>query len=169
MANEKFNVGINLDDTNKVDLTSQGKKDLEKKLRNLIDEQRPKVQEELAEARAQGDLSENAEYDSAKNKQAEIEMEIARIEDILTRAKIVRTSKSVNEVNIGHTVVYKKGSNSKENKIVIVPDAEYDPLTEIPKVGAGTILAQAILGKKVGDTVIIPAEKQYKITITLIK
>ena len=167
MTKEKFNVGVNLDNTNKVELTSQGKKDLEEKLRILINDERPKIQEELSEARAQGDLSENAEYDAAKNKQAETEAEIARIEDILTRVKVVKTSKSINEINIGHIITYEKGS--KKEKIIIVPDAEYDPLAEILKVGVGTIFAQAIIGKKVGDEIIIPAEKQFKVKILLIE
>ncbi len=163
MADEKFNIGTNLDDSNKVELTSQGKKDLEAKLRELIDVERPKVQAELAEARAQGDLSENAEYDAAKDKQAEIEAEILRIEDMLTRAKIIRVSKDINEVHLGTTVTYKKGS--QEKMVTIVPDSEYDPFSEIPKVGANTPFARAIIGTKVGDEVLITTDKQYKVVI----
>ncbi len=167
MAKEKFNIGTNLDDNNKVELTSQGKKDLEVKLREFIDVQRPKVQVELAEARAQGDLSENAEYDAAKNKQAEIEAEIARIENILTRAKIIKTSSSSTEIHLGSTIKYKKGS--KEYEASIVPEAEYDPLSEPIKIGANTPFAQSVMGAEVGDEVVIPAEKKYKITILNIK
>lgn len=163
MANEKFDIGINLDDSNKIELTAQGKKDLEEKLRNLINVERPKIQTELAEARAQGDLSENAEYDAAKNKQAEIESSIATIEDQLTRAKIIRTHKNSDEIYLGSTVTYKKGT--KENTVMIVPEAEYNPLSEIVKIGSNAPFAQAVMGAKVGDEVVVAAEKQYKIKI----
>lgn len=164
MAKNDFNIGSNLDETNKVEITSQGKKDLENKLYTLINESRPNVQKELAEARAQGDLSENAEYDAAKNKQAEIEAEIARIEDILTRAKVIKASSSKNEVHLGSTVTYKKGS--KEETVIIVPEAEFNPLAEIPRVGANAPFAQAIMGAKIGDEIVIPVANEYKIKIT---
>ncbi len=163
MANEKFNIGTNLDDSNKIELTSQGKKDLEHKLRELIDIERPKVQTELAEARAQGDLSENAEYDAAKDKQAEIEAEIARIEDVLARAKVIRTSHNSDEVRIGSEVTYKKGSESKT--IIIVPEHEFDPFAPVAKVGANSLFAKAIMGAKVGEEILITTEKQYKVVI----
>ena len=167
MNSGKFNIGKNLDNTNRVELTSQGKKDLENKLRRLIDEERPKVQEELSEARAQGDLSENAEYDAAKNKQSEIEAEIARIEDVLTRVKIIRTAKTTDLVSLGSTITYKKGT--KEKTVMIVPDAEYDPLGEVVKTGVNTPFAKSILGAKVGDKVSIHTDRPYKIEIVKIK
>ncbi len=163
MTKEKFDIGTNLDDSNKIELTSQGKKDKETRLRELIDIERPKVQVELAEARAQGDLSENAEYDAAKNRQAEIEAEIAEIEDILTRVKVIRTTFDSTNVHLGSTIIYKKGS--KELEIMVVPEAEFDPLSEVVKVGANTVFAQSVMGAKVGDEIVIPAEKQYKIKI----
>lgn len=163
MAKNDFNIGSNLDESNKIELTSQGKKDLEEKLLHLINIERPQVQTELAEARAQGDLSENAEYDAAKNKQAEIEAEIAHIEDTLTRAKVIRTSSSNKEVHLGSTITYTKGSN--EEVVMIVPEAEYDPLAEIIKVGANTPFAQSVMGAQVGDEVVIRGSKEYKIKI----
>lgn len=168
MAKEKFDVGTNLDDSNKIELTSQGKKDLEVQLRRLIDNDRPKIQKELTEARAQGDLSENAEYDAAKNKQAEIESEIQKIENMLTRAKIIRTNKNSNEIYLGSLISYEKGTSTKEIVAMIVPEAEYDPLSEPIKIGANTPFAQAVMGLKVGDMTFIPSEKQYKIKITKI-
>jgi len=163
----KFNIGKNLDNTNTIELTAQGKKDLEIKLRKLIDVERPKVQEELAEARSQGDLSENAEYDAAKNKQSEIEAEIARIEDVLTREKIIRTARTKDTVGLGSIIKYKKGQ--KEKTVMIVPDAEYDPLAEVIKTGVNTPFAKSILGAKVGDEVLIHTEPPYKIKIIEIK
>ncbi len=164
MSNEKFNIGTNLDDSNRIELTAQGKKDLEARLRILIDEERPNVQKELAEARAQGDLSENAEYDAAKDKQAEIEAEIAKIEDMLTRAKVIKASKNSNEVRTGSVVTYKKGS--EEKTITVVPEHEFDPFSETPKIGTNSTFAKAIMGAKVGDEILITTDKQYKVVIT---
>lgn len=160
---EKFNIGTNLDSSNKIELTPQGKIDLENELSQLIDVARPNVQKELAEARSQGDLSENAEYDAAKNKQAEIESKISIIEDMLTRAVIIKAAKNSNEVYLGSTITYLK--DSKEKIAMIVPEAEYDPLSEIIKIGANTPFAQSVMGARVGDVIVIPAEVQYKIEI----
>ncbi len=166
MSNEKFNIGTNLDDSNKIELTAQGKKDLEERLRILINDERPQVQIELSEARAQGDLSENAEYDAAKNKQGEIEAEISKIEDMLSRAKVIRNSKDTSEVHVGSTVKYKKGA--KEMEVTLVPEAEFDPFSEVAKVGTNSPFAKAVIGAKVGDTVTITTAKPYKITIVKI-
>ncbi len=163
MANENFNIGTNLDTTNKVELTKKGKSDLEHKLRHLIDVERPEVQKELAEARAQGDLSENAEYDAAKDKQAEIEAEISRIEDLLARSVVIKESKDDSTVHIGAQITYTDGGETK--KIVIVPAAdEFNPLEEA-KVASNTPFAKALLGAKVGDEVTVEVEKRYKVVI----
>ncbi len=147
----------------KLILTKEGLEKLENELNELKIVRRKEVAEKIKEARGQGDLSENAEYDAAKDKQAEIEAEIARIEDILTRAKIIRANNNKNEVHLGSTVTYKKGSN--EETVVIVPEAEFDPLAEPIKVGANAPFATAIMGAKIGDEVTIPGLKNYKIKI----
>ncbi len=167
MANENFNIGTNLDNSNKVELTKQGKLDLEHKLRELIDTARPEVQKELAEARAQGDLSENAEYDAAKDKQAEIEAEILRIEDLLARSVVIKESKDDSTVHIGATITYTDAG--EEKSVLIVPAAdEFNPLEE-NKVASNTPFALAILGAKVGDEVLINVDKQYKVVIKKIQ
>lgn len=168
MEHENYdNIGTNLDDTNKVELTKKGKEDLEDKLRDLINIARPEVQKELAEARAQGDLSENAEYDAAKDKQAEIEAEIARIEGILTRAVVITNKGDDSTVHIGATVVYKDGN--QELSMIIVPEAdEFNPLTE-NKVASNTPFASAVLGSRVGDEVVVHSDKPYKIKILKIQ
>ncbi len=167
MSKEEFNIGTNLDNINKVELTQHGKDDLEEKLRELIDVARPEVQKELAEARAQGDLSENAEYDAAKDKQAEIEAEISRIEDLLARAVVIVESSDDSTVHIGAEITYTEGKEDKT--IIIVPAAdEFNPLEE-NKVASNTPFALAILGSKVGDEILIGVEKKYKVTIKDIK
>ncbi len=167
MSEEKFNIGTNLDNVNKVELTQQGKNDLEAKLRQLIDVARPEVQQELAEARAQGDLSENAEYDAAKDKQAEIEAEISRIEDLLARAVVIVESTDNSTVHIGADVTYLEGN--EEKTVTIVPSAdEFNPLEE-NKVASNTPFAMSVLGAKVGDEILIGVEKKYTVTIKSIK
>ncbi len=167
MSKEFNNLGTVLDNTNKVELTKAGKEDLEHKLRELIDNARPEVQKELAEARAQGDLSENAEYDAAKDKQAEIEAEISRIEDLLSRAVVIAESKDDSIVHIGAQITYTEGN--EERVITIVPEAdEFNPLEE-SKVKSNTPFALAILGSKVGDEILIGVEKKYKVVIKKIE
>lgn len=79
-------------------LTKEGIKDLQEELDNLINVIRPEVIEELKEARAQGDLSENADYDAARNRQAEVEGRIKEIESLLTKAKEIKEVKSKTEL-----------------------------------------------------------------------
>ena len=92
----------------KVVLTKAGKEELERELRELIDNTREEVKKQLAEARAQGDLSENADYDAARNRQAEVEGRINELENILSSAEIVdddsKPAKKTNRVALGSTV-----------------------------------------------------------------
>jgi transcription elongation factor GreA len=163
---EEKNVVRNLDKSNLIQMTKEGKKELEERLTYLINEERPKVQVELSEARAQGDLSENADYDAAKNKQAEVESEIATIEDKLSRAEVIANKKNSGEVRMGSKVTYKKGN--KEVTVVIVPEAEFNPMADIAKVGSNAPIAIALMNAKVGDEVTIHAAATYKVTITKI-
>ena len=104
----------------KVILTKSGKAKLEKELRELLDHIRPEVIEELKAARAQGDLSENADYDAARAKQAEVEGRIKQIEDILANAQMIEESSSVRVVKLGSTVVLHDLSDDTEETYTIV-------------------------------------------------
>ena len=88
----------------KTKLTKAGYKKLEEELRYLIDVVRDEVKRQLAEARAQGDLSENADYDAARQKQAEVESRIKEIEDILNNSEILEENSKGNRVGLGSTV-----------------------------------------------------------------
>jgi transcription elongation factor GreA len=154
---KEIRVARNLTDE-KVQLTEEGKKDYEVRLRHLVDEERPKVAYELKEARAQGDLSENADYDAAKNKQAEVEAEISEIEDILARVEIVKEVHT-NQIRIGSHITYLR--DNVENEVIIVGPVESDVDGEIAKIASNTPFAEALIGKKV--TVI--AKKAYKVNI----
>ena len=150
----------------KVQLTKEGKKDYETRLHVLVEEARPQVAEELKEARAQGDLSENADYDAAKNKQAEIEAEIAEIEDILSRVELISERKT-KAVRIGTHLEYSR--DGKKQEVFIVGPVESDPNGETPKIGADTPFAKAVIGKEEGETVKVAASKPYEIKIVKIK
>lgn len=156
-------VGLNLDG-DKVQLTESGLKELQAKLKHLVDVDRAEVRKELAEARAQGDLSENADYDAAKNKQAEVEAEIARIQDILTRVQIIHETAGT-FVKVGSVVTYIKDGSSEQRKVQIVGPVQVDPSKEIPMIGSDSPLAKAMLGKRSGETVRVEAPKAYNVTI----
>ena len=104
----------------KVVLTKAGKEELERELRELIDNTREEVKRQLTEARAQGDLSENADYDAARNRQAEVEGRIKEIENILSNAEIIddeaKAKKGGNKVALGSTVTVKFIETGKEGK-----------------------------------------------------
>ena len=107
--------------TEKIELTREGEAKLTQELRHLIDIDRPEVLEQLAAARAQGDLSENADYDAARNKQAEVEARIKEIENILANAKIIEDKKSVSKlVALGSTVEVKDLSDNTVATYTIV-------------------------------------------------
>ncbi len=160
-------------DKNKILLTKSGEKKLREELKNLIDIVRPEVIQELKEARAQGDLSENADYDAARNRQAEVEGRIREIEDSLSHIKIIKekdVNRSQKKIKLGSNVTYvkyEKGKISKKMKVKIVGIVESDPEKQI--ISNESPLAKAIIGKTIGDSVEIKTPKKtYKIKIDLI-
>ena len=149
----------------KVKLTKAGKKKLEEELRTLIDVTRDEVKRQLAEARAQGDLSENADYDAARNKQAEVEARIKQIEDILDNSEIIDEggSKNKNRVGLGSFVTVKRVDDGRENVYQIVGSVESDPFNG--KISNSCALGEAIMGKTVGDVIEVKAIKTYHVEI----
>ena len=154
----------------KIKLTKVGKEELEKELRYLIDEAREEVKRQLAEARAQGDLSENADYDAARNRQAEVEGRIKEIEDILSNFELIddekASKKKSDRVALGSTVTIKFLENGKEAKYMIVGTVESDPFNN--KISNACPLGEALIGKSVGDVVEVKAKKAYKIEVVKI-
>ena len=152
-------------------LTLEGKENLEKEYRHLLDVARPEVIEQLQAARAMGDLSENADYDAARNKQAEIEGRIAEIEYILNNAKIIDGSKKAKTINVSSVVRYKELADNAEYTVKIVSSIESDPVTDPNnlKISNECSLGQALIGKKVGDVVSVKAIKPYQIEILEVK
>lgn len=134
-------------------ITEQGKKDLEAELVELKS-RRGLIADKIAEARDFGDLSENAEYDAAREEQGLLETRIAEIEDILTHAEIIKGGKK-KTVGLGSKVELKK-----DGKIVtytVVGPVEADPLEG--KISNESPIGVALFGKKVGDSVTIETPK----------
>ena len=148
----------------RVELTKEGAENLEKELRHLIDIDRPEVIESLQAARAQGDLSENADYDAARTKQAEIEGRIKEIENILANVKIIseKTTKSKGVV-LGSKVTIKDLSDDTVETYTIVGTVEANPLKGL--ISNVSPLGRAVVDKNIGDIVSVHANKEYKVEI----
>ncbi|MDX9945844.1 MAG: transcription elongation factor GreA [Bacteroidales bacterium] len=126
------------------------------KLREEIDElrlvERPKISRMIAEARDKGDLSENAEYAAAKEAQGMLEMKISRLEDILSRSRVIDESKiDTSTVRILNKVKIKNKSNNIVMEYQIVPESEAN--LKLGKIGVNSPIAMGLIGKKVGETV----------------
>lgn len=142
-------------------ITKEGQKELETELEQLKG-RRGEIADKIAEARDYGDLSENAEYDAAREDQGIVETRIAEIEDILVNAELIRGGKK-NEVGLGSKVELKTGS--KTVKYTVVGPVEADPLEG--KISNESPIGEALIGKKVGDTVSIvtpKGETKYEIS-----
>ncbi|MBO6262580.1 MAG: transcription elongation factor GreA [Bacilli bacterium] len=149
-------------------LTKAGYKKLQEELKYLVDEAREEVKRQLAEARAQGDLSENADYDAARSKQAEVEGRIKEIENILANAEIIEEGKtSTKKVGLGSTVTIRFLENGKEVSYMIVGTVESDPVNG--KISNSCPLGEALVGKTVGDIIEVKAIKTYKVEIVKIE
>lgn len=139
----------------KVLLTYEGLKAREEELRILKTDKRKEVAEKIKEARGHGDLSENAEYDSAKELQAEIESKIIQLENLLRNAIIIEDSQDKEKVSLGTTVLVFDKSYDEKIKYTIVGSVEADPLDG--RISNESPLGSALLGKKVGETVLVEA------------
>ena len=152
----------------KAKLTKSGYENLKRELDYLIHDVREEVKKELAEARAQGDLSENADYDAARNRQAEVEARIKQIEDTLNNAEIIQeSSKKHNRVGLGSQVSIRFLNTNKEASYQIVGTIESDPING--KISNVCALGEALLGKIVGDVVEVKSNVPYKVEILKIE
>ena len=131
-------------------LTSEGYLELETELNYLKTDKRNEVLNSLKEARALGDLSENAEYDSAREEQAKLEARIKEVEYILEHATIIDDAQTEKDkVTIGSTVSLQYDGDDEVEEYRIVGSQEADPFNN--KISNESPIAMAILGKKVGD------------------
>ena len=133
-------------------MTKEGYKKKMEEIAYLESVERPRVSAAIAEARDKGDLSENSEYDAAKEAQGMLEMKIAKLKDLVANARIIDESKlSTDEVAIMSKVKMKNAANGIEVEYTIVADSEAN-LRE-KKIGASTPIAKGLLGHKKGDVV----------------
>ncbi len=146
-------------------LTPEGREDLENELHYLETEKRAEIGERIRVAREFGDISENSEYDDAKNDQAFMEERIAEIKDILQHATIVDAPKRSNKVHIGSTVTCEV--NGKEQAYTIVGAAEVDFFAN--KISNESPVGAALIGHKKGDVVEVTGPTGVKSTFTIVK
>ncbi len=152
---------------NTVYLTKEGLQELKDELDNLINVRRPENIVAIKEARSLGDLSENAEYDAARNEQAQIEARIKQLEKMLENAEIISET-STDQVGIGNTVSIKYVDDDEEDEYKIVGSQEADPFES--KISNESPIAKALLNHKVGDLVTVNSPNgSYEVEIIEIK
>ncbi|MCK9400438.1 MAG: transcription elongation factor GreA [Bacteroidales bacterium] len=142
--------------------TREGLDKLREELNYLTTVERPSISKQIAEARDKGDLSENAEYDAAKNAQGMLEMKIAKIQDEISNARIIdETKMDTRKVLILSTVRLKNLKNGSSTSYSIVPESEAN--LKLGKISVTSPIAKGLLGKVVGDQVEIdvPAGKLH--------
>jgi len=132
--------------------TEEGLKKLREELKQLKSVERPKISQQIAEARDKGDLSENAEYDAAKEAQGLLELKISKLDLSLRNARVIDESKMDNsKVLLLSTVTIKNLKNNATMKYTLVPEEESD--LKIGKISVESPIARGLLGKEVGDKV----------------
>lgn len=135
-------------------MTEEGRKKLEEELEYLKTERRQEVVERIKIARSFGDLSENSEYDAAKDEQAFVEGRVSQVEQMLKNAAIIEEDTSNNTVvSLGKSVRFKELPNGDEESYTIVGSAESDPLEG--KISNDSPMAQSLLGRQIGEQVTV--------------
>ena len=144
-------------------VTEEGLEELKKQLDELIHVTRNEVIEELKAARAQGDLSENADYDAARDHQAQVESKIKELEYQIKNSEIIKDKRAGKTVRIGSTVELQELDTKAKLTYKIVGSVEADPLNGL--LSNVTPLAEAILDRRVGDVVEVEVDKPYEVKI----
>lgn len=152
-------------------LTPEGLEELKTKIEHLSTERRQEVAERIRAAREFGDISENAEYDDAKNEQAMLERQIAELEDKLRSAVVAETPSSGDVAAVGTIVHVKDQKTEKSVKYKIVGSSEADPGATPAKLSNESPVGKALLGRKRGDVVSVPVPRgpARKLKITKIE
>ena len=133
-------------------ITEEGLSKLRKELEQLVSVERPAISRQIADARDKGDLSENAEYDAAKEAQGLLEMKISKLEQLIANSRVIDESRiDTSKVQIMNRVKIKNRSNNKVMEYTIVSESESN--IKDGKIAVTTPIAKGLLGKKVGDVV----------------
>lgn len=154
-----------MDQNGKYKLTQSGIEQLKAELQRLKTVDREANLEALKEARAQGDLTENADYDAAREEQARIEKRIKELENILKNVELIGDNDRTNKVTIGKTVSLKIGTSAPMD-YRIVGTLEADPLNQ--RISNESPIGKAVIGKKKGDEVKVKTEAQKEILVTVV-
>ena len=151
---------------NETALTAEGKAKLEEELHYLETEKREEVGERIRVAREFGDISENSEYDDAKNEQAFVESRIAEINMILANAKIIDSPKNSSRVVLGSKITLEDAKGTVR-EFTVVGGAEADAANG--KISNESALGQAVMGKKKGETISYAGPTGREMSFTLVK
>ncbi|ADX68211.1 transcription elongation factor GreA [Weeksella virosa] len=131
-------------------VTKEGLEKLRAELHELETYERPKISQQIAEARDKGDLSENAEYDAAKEAQGMLEMRISKLQESIANARLIDESKlDATKISILSTVRIRNQVSKQELSYTLVPETEAD--LKKARISVNTPIAKGLLGKSVGD------------------
>ena len=148
-------------------VTKEGLEKMKAEREQLETVERPKITQQIAEARDKGDLSENAEYDAAKEAQGMLEMRISKLKDVISTSKIIDESQlDTSKVSILTTVKLKNNATNKEQVFTLVPDNESD--LKSGKISVNTPIAKGLLGKAVGETADITLPNGNKLSFEVL-
>ena len=148
-------------------ITKQGLTELKTELKNLIEVERPKVIADIKDARALGDLSENAEFDAAREKQGQIEDRIKEIESIIENSSIISSKSTSTKARVGSEVTYEDLKDKTKHTIQIVGSLEADPFEY--KISNSSPIGNALIDSSEGDVVTVQVDNKYDIKIISIK
>ena len=149
-------------------MSEEGYKKLMAELKELETVERPKISAAIAEARDKGDLSENAEYDAAKEAQGMLEMRISKLKNLIADAKVIdETNLDTSKVSILTTVRLKNMATKGEQKFTLVPDNESD--LKAGKISINTPIAKGLLGKVIGETADIVLPNGNKLSFEVLE
>ena len=149
-------------------VTNDGLEKMKVELEQLETVERPKITQQIAEARDKGDLSENPEYDAAKEAQGMLEMKISKLKDTIANSKVIDESQlDISKVSILTTVRLLNNGTKAEQKFTLVPDNESD--LKSGKISVNTPIAKGLLGKVVGETADIVLPNGNKLSFEVLE
>lgn len=149
-------------------VTKEGLEKMKAELEQLETIERPKITQQIAEARDKGDLSENAEYDAAKEAQGMLEMKISKLKDVISDSKVIDESQlDSSKVGILMTVRLYNNATKQEQKFTLVPDNESD--LKAGKISVNTPIAKGLLGKTVGENAEISLPNGNKLSFEILE
>ena len=142
-----------MEESHNVYLTADGRKKLEEELEHLINVRRPEIAHQIADAKADGDISENAGYDEAKTAQSFVEGRILTLKNLLGNAKLISENGSKDEVKLGTTVTIRDVETAEEEYYTIVDSTEVD--LSNARISLRSPIGHALMGHRIGDTVLV--------------